>query len=46
MKIAIAVLLALASAFVLALLIVGIMGVIACGQWRDFDDWMNDEEDK
>lgn len=46
MKIAIAVLLALASAFALALLLVGIMGVIVSGQWRDFDDWMNDEEDK
>lgn len=45
MKIAIAVLLALASAFALALLLVGIMGVIACGQWTDMDELMNDEED-
>ena len=45
MKIAIAVLLALASTFVLALLLEGIRGVIVCGQWRDIDDWMNDEEE-
>lgn len=46
MKIALIILLILASAFVLALLVVGIVGVIVAGQWRDFDDRMNDEEDK
>lgn len=46
MKIALIILLILASAFVLALLIVGIIGVIMCGQWTDVDDLMNNEEDK
>ena len=46
MKIALIILLILASAFVLALLIVGIIGVALCGQWTDFDELMNDEEDK
>ena len=45
MKVALIILLLLSSAFVLALLVVGIVGVIVAGQWRDFDDWMNDEED-
>lgn len=42
MKIALIILLILASAFVLALLIVGIIGVIMCGQWTDMDELMND----
>lgn len=46
MKIALIILLILASAFVLALLIVGIIGVIMCGQWTDVDELMNYEEDK
>lgn len=46
MEVAFTILLALASASIIALLLVGIIGVIVCGQWRDFDDWMNDEEDK
>ena len=46
MKIALIILLILASAFVLALLIVGIIGVIICGQWTDFDELMNDEEEE
>ncbi len=46
MKVALIILLLLSSAFVLALLVVGIVGVIVAGQWRDIDDWMNDEEDK
>ena len=46
MKVALIILLLLASAFVLALLVVGIVGVIVAGRWRDIDDWMNDEEDK
>lgn len=46
MKIALIIPLILASAFVLALLVVGIVGVIVAGRWRDIDDWMNDEEDK
>jgi hypothetical protein len=45
MKVALIILLLLSSAFVLALLVVGIVGVIVAGQWRDIDDWMNDEED-
>ena len=44
MKIVLIILLLIASAFVLALLIVGIIGVIICGQWTDFDELMNDEE--
>ena len=46
MKVVLIILLLLSSAFTLALLITGIIGVIIAGQWRDFDDWMNDEEDK
>lgn len=46
MKIALIILLILASAFVLALLIVGIFGVILFGQWTDFDEFMNNEDNK
>jgi len=46
MKVALIFLLLLSSAFVLALLFVGIVGVIVAGQWRDFDDLRNDEEYK
>ena len=46
MEVAFAILLALASACIIALLLAGIIGVIVSGQWRDIDDWMNDEEDK
>jgi hypothetical protein len=46
MKVALIILLLLSSAFILALLVVGIVGVIVAGQWRDFDDWMKDEEDE
>ena len=43
MEVAFTILLALASASIIALLLAGIIGVIVSGQWRDFDDWMNDE---
>ena len=46
MKIALIILLILASAFVLALLIVGIIGVIMCGQWTDMDELMNENKEK
>lgn len=46
MEVAFTILLALASASIIALLLVGIIGVIVSGQWREIDDWMNDEEDK
>lgn len=43
MEVAFTILLALASASIIALLLVGIIGVIVSGQWRDIDAWMNDE---
>ena len=46
MKIALIILLLIASAFVLALLIVGIIGVIMCGQWTDMDELMNENKKK
>ncbi len=46
MKIALIILLILASAFVLALLIVGIIGVIMCGQWTDFDEILSNESEE
>lgn len=46
MKVALIILLLLSSAFVLALLVVGIIGVIVAGQWRDFDEIMNNDEEE
>jgi len=46
MKVALIILLLLASAFVLALLVVGIVGVIVAGRWRDFDEIMNNDEEE
>jgi hypothetical protein len=46
MKVALIILLLLSSAFVLALLVVGIVGVIVAGQWRDFDEIMNNDEEE
>ena len=46
MKILLIILLLLSSAFVLALLIIGIIGVIIACQWRNFDEWINDKTDE
>ena len=46
MKIALIILLLLSSAFVLALLVVGIVGVIVAGRWRDIDEIMNNDEEE
>jgi hypothetical protein len=46
MKVALIILLLLSSAFILALLVVGIVGVIVAGQWRDFDEIMNNDEEE
>jgi hypothetical protein len=45
MKVALIILLLLSSTFILALLVVGIVGVIVAGQWRDIDEIMNSIKD-
>ena len=46
MKVALIILLLLSSAFVLALLVVGIVEVIVAGRWRDIDEIMNNDEEE
>lgn len=46
MKVVLIILLLISSVFTLALLIIGIVGVIIAGQWRDFDEWINNKIDE